>query len=59
MSTTQKRTPDGHQMEAREQRGLEIAATKRIQQKGTLWLVPPSTGAGTYVVDPTAYGPAT
>lgn len=46
-------------MEAREQRGLEIAATKRLQQKGSLWLVPSSTGVGTYVVDPTVYGTAT
>lgn len=46
-------------MEAREQRGLEIAATKKLKQKGDLWLVPSATGAGTYVVDPTVYGPAT
>src|SRR5579863_4348935 len=38
-------------MEMREQRGLEIAATKKLQQKGDLWLVPSTTGHGTYVVD--------
>lgn len=38
-------------MEPREQRGLEIAATKNLRQKGHLWLVPSSTGTGTYVVD--------
>ncbi len=46
-------------MEPREQRGLEIAATKNLVQKGPLWLVPSSTGTGTYVVDPTVYGVAT
>jgi transposase len=46
-------------MEAREQRGLEIAATKKLSQKGGLWLVPSATGTGTYVVDPTVYGEAT
>lgn len=46
-------------MEVREQRGLEIAATKKLRQKGDLWLVPSATGTGTYVVDPTIYGPAT
>jgi transposase len=58
MSTPQD-TPDARATEAREQRGLEIAATKKLRQKGDLWLVPSSTGAGTYVVDPTVYGPAT
>jgi len=43
----------------REQRGLEIAATKKLSQKGPLWLVPSSTGTGTYVVEPTMYGVAT
>jgi len=46
-------------METREQRGLQIAATKKLSQKGNLWLVPASTGTGTYVVDPSIYGPAT
>jgi hypothetical protein len=46
-------------METREQRGLEIAATKKLSKKGSLWLVPSSTGVGTYVVDPTAHGEAT
>jgi transposase len=39
-------------MEAREQRGLEIAATKRLKRKGELWLVPSQGGRATYVVDP-------
>ncbi len=43
-------------MEPREQRGLEIAATKKLARRGDLWLVPSSTGRGTYVVD---YDPAT
>jgi transposase len=46
-------------METREQRGLEIAATKKLSRKGDLWLVPAPSGTGTYVVDPTVYGPAT
>ncbi len=40
-------------MDVREQRGLEIAATKKLRQKGDLWVVPSQAGAGTYVVDPT------
>lgn len=59
MSTTPKHTPNAQAREAREQRGLEIAATKKLQQKGPLWLVPSSTGTGTYVVDPSVYGTAT
>lgn len=59
MSTTQKHTPNVPSGEARELRGLEIAATRKLQRKGDLWLVPSSTGLGTYVVDPTVYGPAT
>lgn len=46
-------------MEAREQRGLEIAATQKLEKTGNKWLVPSSAGSGTYVVDPTVYGPAT
>ncbi len=41
-------------MDGREQRGFEIAATKKLQQKGDLWIVPSQAGKGTYVVDPTA-----
>jgi predicted nucleic acid-binding Zn finger protein len=44
-------------MDGREQRGLEIAATKKLRQKGALWLVPSQAGAGTYVVDPTEAQP--
>jgi len=35
----------------REQRGLELAATKKLSQKGPLWIVPSSVN-GSYVVDP-------
>jgi transposase len=38
-------------METRQQRGLELAATKKIQPKGALWMVPSQNGAGTYTVD--------
>jgi transposase len=44
-------------MEAREQRGLLIAAKCRLQKKGTLWAVPsqsPHTGGLRYTVDPNA-----
>ena len=44
-------------MDGREQRGLEIAATKKLHQKGDLWIVPSQAGKGTYVVDPTAVAP--
>lgn len=60
MSTTQNHTHNGPAGEARAQRGLEIAATQKLRsEKGGLWLVPSSTGSGTYVVDPTVYGVAT
>lgn len=41
-------------MDAREQRGQEIAATKKLRRKGRLWVVPSQRGSGTYVVDPKA-----
>lgn len=41
-------------MEAREQRGLGIAATKKLKRKGRLWVVPSQGGTGSYVVDPKA-----
>src|SRR5581483_11530538 len=59
MSTTQKHTPNPGAMEVREQRGREIAETKKLNQKGQYWLVPSSIGTGTYLVDPTVYGEAT
>ena len=34
----------------RQQRGLELAATRTIRQKAGLWIVPSQTGAGTYNV---------
>ena len=34
-------------MEPREQRGLELAATRKIQQKDGIWLVPSQSGDGT------------
>jgi transposase len=39
-------------MEAREQRGLEIAATRKLLSKGNLWLVPSSVSKQKYIVDP-------
>ncbi len=40
-------------MTPREQRGLQIAATSRIRQKGNIWLVPSQTGNGDrYTVSP-------
>ena len=41
-------------MNGREQRGLEIAATKTLKRKGRLWVVPSQAGTGSYVVDPRA-----
>lgn len=39
-------------MNAREQRGLLIAATKNIKRKGGVWLVPSQSGSGRYTVFP-------
>jgi transposase len=44
-------------MDGREQRGLEIAATKKLRQNGAVWIVPSQRGTGTYVVDPTEAQP--
>jgi transposase len=42
-------------MDAREQRGMELAATRAIRHNGKLWSVPSATGDGTrYTVDLTA-----
>jgi transposase len=37
-------------MDLREQRGLELAATRSIQQKAGIWIVPSQAGKGTYRV---------
>jgi len=37
-------------METREQRGLELAATRKLQRKGRWWVVPLRSGTGSYVV---------
>src|SRR5436190_8669237 len=34
-------------MDFREQRGLELAATRKIRRKGVVWVVPSQTGDGT------------
>lgn len=39
-------------MSPREERGLLIAATAKIVQKGNVWLVPAQTGRGRYTVSP-------
>jgi transposase len=39
-------------METREQRGIALAKSKAIKQKGALWVVPSQSGSGTYVVEP-------
>jgi transposase len=45
-------------MEAREQKGLEIAAKSKLQQSGDRWFVPSQTGHGTYyTVKPDAAKP--
>jgi hypothetical protein len=41
-------------MNAREQRGLVIANSLPISQKGEQWIVPSQNGAGRYTVDPKA-----
>ncbi len=37
-------------MDLREQRGMELAATRTIEQKAGIWIVPSQTGKGTYRV---------
>lgn len=37
-------------MEPREQRGMELAATRTIRQKGGIWIVPSAVGNGSYRV---------
>ena len=37
--------------DAREQRGLIIAATTKLRRKGGLWIVPSQAGHGTYMVN--------
>lgn len=44
-------------MDAREQRGLLIAATCDITRKGAVWLVPSQSGKGKYTVSPDATSP--
>jgi transposase len=39
-------------MSPREERGILIAATARIVQKGSIWLVPSQSGKGRYTVSP-------
>lgn len=38
-------------MEKREQRGLELAATRKLRRKGRRWEVPSQSGNGCYIVD--------
>ena len=41
----------------RQQRGLEIAATAKIERKGGAWLVPSQSGKGRYTVSPDGEAP--
>jgi hypothetical protein len=38
-------------MDARQEKGLQIAATTKLVPEGTMWLVPSQAGKGKYVVD--------
>ena len=38
-------------MDARQEKGLQIAATTKLMPEGSLWLVPSQGGKGKYVVD--------
>jgi len=44
-------------MNAREERGLVIAATQKLTQKGKVWLVPSQSGRGKYTVCPDPENP--
>lgn len=57
MSTTDKHTPKPPGLETREQRGIALAKSKGIKQKGALWVVPSQFGNGTYVVEPNGQRP--
>ena len=37
-------------MDLRQQRGMELAATRTIRRKGQAWIVPSQAGIGTYRV---------
>jgi transposase len=37
-------------MDSRQQRGLELAATRTIRKQGSIWIVPSQAGAGSYKV---------
>src|SRR5712671_219647 len=39
-------------MTPREQRGLAIAGSQKLQQRGKIWLVPSQSGKGSYTVLP-------
>jgi transposase len=47
----------GMTMDARRERGLVIAATAKLVQKGKVWLVPSQSGKGKYTVCPDAAEP--
>ena len=38
-------------MDARQEKGLQIAATPKLVPEGNMWLVPSQAGKGKYVVD--------
>jgi len=44
-------------MTPREERGLVIAATQKLIQKGKVWLVPSQSGRGKYTVCPDSEAP--
>jgi transposase len=44
-------------MNARQERGLAIAATQKLVQKGKVWLVPSQSGRGKYTVCPDSENP--
>ena len=44
-------------MDAREQRGLAIAALCKLTRKGDVWIVPSQSGMGRYTVSPIAATP--
>lgn len=40
-----------YRMDLRQQRGLELAATRTIRRKGKVWMVPSQAGTGVYTVN--------
>jgi len=55
--STPVRKNEQQELIEREQRGMRIAATCKLQKKGQVWLVPSQSGHGRYIVSPDPESP--